>query len=294
MSRVFELFHLSLLVPRQANIFAESPAPSREEWLRQVFAKPFRFSHRKGECHWVPAQTDSPIIAGNVVRSHPRRQHVPPEEGGYETISNEWQGAMVLIDPRHHEDGQKVSFERDDTLGKPRSVLQSMISHVNELPFPPYVIEPEPIFNKRSFWGWASAHENRLHSITFEFVVPNMWGSKSALDQDLRELREIGVGKVRVAMSEGKREDGIDAQSQQVRDGVDYAAQGGGSLTAKAKNGDTYSSTADTLTTKLPTTSAERNDGVGALTKWFQRLLGHEQDDSVGKPTGAVDRPTDG
>lgn len=267
---------------------------SREDWLRLAFSEAFKFSHRKGECHWVPASTGTPIIAGNVVRLHPRRQHAAPEEGGYEIVSNEWQGAIVLIDPTHHDDGQKVSFERDETIGKPRSVLQSMLAHVNAMPDAPYIIEPEPIFNQASFWAWAAAHENRLRSITFDFVVPNMWGSTTGLEEDLKELKEIGVAKARVTLSEGKREDGIDATSQQVRDGVAYAARGGGEITAKAKNGDPYVSTDDAKTTRLPTTSADRNDGVGALTKWFQRLLGREQDDRLDGPDRPDDSTSDG
>jgi hypothetical protein len=67
--------------------------------------------------------------------------------------------------------------------------------------------------------------------------------------------------------NEGQRKDGIDVKSEQVQNGVNYAADGGGSVTAKAKNGDNYTSTDDTKTTRLPTASADRNDGVGALTK---------------------------
>lgn len=281
MARVFEHFHLSLLVPKQSDMFTEKPFPSREDWLRRAFANPFKFRHRRGECFWVPAQTDTEVIAGNVVRSHQRRQHKPPEEGGHEVISNEWQGAMVLIDPRHHSDGQKVSFERDETLGRPRSVLQSMIAHVNLIENAPYIITPEPIFNKSSFWAWSAAHENRLHSISFEFVAPNMFGSKNSLDEEMAELGAIGVAKARINLSAGQRKDGIDARDQRVQNGVDYAAQGGGTVTARAKNGDNYSSTDDTLTTRLPTSSADRNDGVGALTKWFQSLLGRGSDNSM-------------
>lgn len=294
MPGVFELFHMSLLVPRQADIFDKVPMPSREAWLREAFSEPFKFRHRKGECFWVPARTETPVLAGNVVRSHQRRQHKPPEEGGHEIVSNEWQGAMVVIDPRHHDDGQRVSFERDETLGRPRSVLQSMIAYVNALPGAPYIIEPEPIFNKSSFWAWAAAHENRLHSITFEFVVPNMFGSRNAFEEDMADLRDIGVAKARVSWNEGKRKDGIDAQSEQVRNGVDYAAEGGGTVSARAKNGDSYTSTDDTKTTRLPPASADRNEGVGALAKWFQSLLGRESNDRMDSPLGAADRPTDG
>jgi hypothetical protein len=294
MAGVFELFHLSLLEQRQLDLYETPPALTREGWLRQCLGKRFAFEHRNSQVHWVPAETDTAFIIGNLVRSHPRRHHAPPEEGAMEVVSDEWQGAMVVIDPTHHEDGQKVSFERDETIGRPRPVLQSMATHLNALPLAPYAIEPKPIFSEASFWGWAAAHEFRLHSITFDFVVPNMWGSKNALDEDLKQLGSVGVSRVKVAMNEGDKKEGIDAQSQQVRDGVDYAAQGGGSLTAKAKNGDTFTSTNDAAIAKLPTTSAELSGGIKALTKWFPRLLGREQDDSLDGPAGSVDRPADG
>lgn len=286
MPGVFELFHLSLLEKSQISLFEIGPRPSREEWLRIAFGRRFMFEHRRKKYHWVPAQAASDLIAGNVVRSHRRRHHKPPEEGATEIVSDEWQGAMIIIDPATHDDGQKVSFERDETIGKPRSVLPSMLAYVNGLPEAPYVIEPKPIFDKASFWDWAAAHEYRLRRISFEFIVPNMFGSKSALDEDLRDLGKSGVSRVRVQMDEGNRAEGIDAQNQQVRDGIEYAAQGGGDVTATAKNGDRFNSNKDAKTARLPTSSADATGGIQSLTKWFQRLLGREQDDSLDGDSG--------
>jgi hypothetical protein len=110
----------------------------------------------------------------------------------------------------------------------------------------------------------------------------------------MKDLGDAGVSKVRVVMDEGERVDGIDAQNQQIKDGIDYAAQGGGSVTAKAKNGDPFSSTNDAATAKLPTASAECAGGIKALTKWFPRLLGRESNDSVDSPDRDTDRPADG
>ncbi len=100
------------------------------------------------------------------------------------------------------------------------------------------------------------------------------------------------MSRVKVVLNEGDKKEGIDAQSQQVRDGVDYAAQGGGSLTAKAKNGDKFTSTDDAATAKLPTQSADRSGGIKALTKWFPKLLGREQDDSLDGSAGDIDGPS--
>lgn len=291
MPGIFELFHLSLLEVRQIGLFEQGPRPSREDWLRGALADGFTFQHRSTECHWVPAEPIDQVIAGNVLRSHPRRHHVPPEEGGHEVVSDEWQGSLVLIDPTHHDDGQKVSFERDDTLGKPDAVLQSMAAYINALPNAPYVIEPKPIFSESSFWSWAAAHEYRLHSVSFEFVTPNMFGSKTAFDEEMKEFGEAGVATVKMKLDEGGRGGGIDARSEQIRRAVDYSAQGGGSMTAKAKNGDKFSSTGETKTARLPATPEERNGGLKAIAKWFPRLFGREQDDSLGVDTGGPNDP---
>lgn len=274
----FELFHLSL-IEREHDLFSQlQKQPTREEWLREAFSSNFTFEHRARKFYWVPWQPIKGLLVGRVARTHKRAHHTPPEEGAVETISDEWQGSLVLIDPAPHEDGQKVGFERDPTIGRPRSVLQSLLAHVNSLPDAPYAIEPKPIFDENSFWAWSSAHENKLRRITFDFVVPNMWDSASNLDKELRELRSIGVQRAKVSY---EAPDEIDATSTPIKEGVDYASKGGGTVTAKAKNGDTYTSTEKTRTAKLPTTSAEVGGIREAITKWSQRLLGREQSNNV-------------
>lgn len=286
----FELFHLSLIEREfHPDLFNQvpPPVPTREEWLRTAFAQTFTFEHRAKTFYWVPLDPIDGVMFGHVTRTHRRAQHAPPEQGAAEIVKDEWQGSAVLIDPVTHPDGQKVAFERDSTIGRPRSVLQSLLAHVNAMPGAPYAIEPKPIFDENSFWSWASAHENKLRRITFDFVVPNMWDSASNLDRELRELRSIGVQRAKVSY-EGPDE--IDATSTTIKEGVDYASKGGGTVTAKAKNGDSYVSTEKTRTAKLPTTSAERGGLREMITKWSQRLLGREQGDHMADP----DRPPSG
>lgn len=92
-------------------------------------------------------------------------------------------------------------------------------------------------------------------------------------------------------MDDGGRGTGIDALNDQIKQGVDYAAQGGGTITAKAKNGDKFSSTDNTETTSLPASPVERAGGIKALTKWFSKLLGREQNDSMDEPDRDNDSP---
>jgi len=281
MSGTFEIFHLSLVERLQGELFDNPSLWTREKWIAHAFSNRFQFSHRGNDFHWVPMGIDGILIAGNVVRSHLRIHHTPPDEGAEEVASKEWQGALVVIDPSHHDDGQKLSFERDQIIGRPSAVLSSMISYINNLSIAPYVIEPKPIFNQDSFWNWAAAHQFKLKHIVFDFVVPNMWDSKSELDEDLKSLGRIGVQTARVKL---ESKDGIDANGQQVRDGVEYSAKGGGSITAKAKNGDNFRSTNDPKTTKIPATSAERAGGFRVISQWFQKILGREQGNLLDGP----------
>jgi hypothetical protein len=90
-------------------------------------------------------------------------------------------------------------------------------------------------------------------------------------------------------LDDGERATGIDANSETIRNGVDYAAAGGGSLTATAPNGDKFASTDSVATTKLPIQAVDRAEGLRALTQWFQRLLGREDTDTVDRDTGDSD-----
>lgn len=276
MTRTFELFHLSLHENRQMSLFDASNRVSREEWLRQAFSQPFEFDHRQKRFHWVPSNHGE-LISGNLVRMHKRRRHKPPEEGASEETAEEWQGAVIVIDPTHHSDGQKLSFERDVTVGTPRTVLQSMASYINSMPDAPYAIEPMPIFSEASFWNWAAAYEFRLRRIAFVFITPNMFKTKRRFDEDMRELGAAGVAKVRMNFDNGDRGTGIDANSETIRNGVDYAAAGGGSLTATAHNGDKFASSDMAAITKLPTEAVDRTEGLIALSQWFQKLLGRDK-----------------
>lgn len=274
MTKTFELFHLSLLQALQGSIWTEPM--SREAWLRKAFGETFIFHHRGRPFHWVPAPHKGTEIVGTVARTRKRVHHKPPEEGAIEVIDDEWQGALVLVDPTHHDDGQKMAFEQDVSVGKPWPVLQSLFATVNARQEAPYAIEPKPIWDEATFWGWATAHGNLVRRITFDFVVPNMWGSSSDLDDELKALGDDT--NARTAKVTLENPEGVKTDSQHVQDGVDYAARGGGELTARAKNGDKYTSTKRVRKSMLPASPEELAQGLKALTKWFPRLLGRNED----------------
>lgn len=254
---------------------------TREQWLRNAFSRSFEFAHRNKTFHWVPTSLEAPEIVGTVARQHMKAHHLTPDEGAAETISEEWQGAIVVIDPTSHDDGQKLAFEIDATIGRTEAVLASLAAHINETRDATYDIEPKAIWTEREFWAWATAHSNLVKKITFDFAVPNMWSSTSNLEEELRELgRNTGAIKAKVGL---ESPDGVKTDSQQVSDAVQYSAQGAGDITATAINGDKFRSHKSRKMSKLLAMPA---DGIQGLTTWVQKILGREQDDSLDSDTG--------
>lgn len=95
-----------------------------------------------------------------------------------------------------------------------------------------------------------------------------MWGTRNALEEDLAKTKEqTNANEIDVRLS---AEDGVNAESQIVEDGVTYVQQGAGRITARSMNGETFDSNNDVLQTTIPKDeeSSEETRNV------FLRLLG--------------------
>lgn len=168
--------------------------------------------------------------------------------GGEETSSLEWQGAYVVIDPTHHDDGQKMSIE-NDIVGSPLLLTNALFAYLNEDPNAPFTIVPEPLFDSSTFWSFADKNAGVLRSVRFEFVVPNMFGITTNMDADLKEAGEdTGSDRVTLAFSAIK---GIFARSKRILQAVAYAERGGGKIKATSLDGDTYNSDRKLKTAKI-------------------------------------------
>ena len=269
-SRSFLLFHLNLVEIRQPSF--ETFRGTREEWIRRVLKDRFVFAHRRGtELVWVPKYEIGPAIFGVIQRRKEHLRHEAPEHGGGETVIEEWQGAYVLIDPTHHEDGQKMAVENDE-VGRPIALAKSLFQYFNERPDRPYIAKAEIIFDASDFWTFAARHENLVQSITFKFVVPNMWGPQNDLEEDLKDTgKETGSDEVDVTF---RGEDGVLTESDKVKQGVNYAERGAGKVVARALDGEPYSSDDRPKRTKIPKTDLESADAPSIIESMMRRILG--------------------
>ena len=286
--RKFTLFHFSMLPIAQVT-FTMRAGDTRESWLRYALSDTFEFEHLGGSAlHWVPQGTSDECIIGLIQKTKTHELHEPPEKGGGEITREEWQGAYVVVDPTHHDEGQRIAVE-NDVVGRPAALIKSLSRYLNQHNEAPYQIEIEPLWDASRFWAFARSHDNVMKRIDFDFVVPNMWSTESDLDADLRETGQVtGAERVSVGF---RSEHGVSTNNPKVREGVDYAERGAGILSARAMDGSRFRSTKTLLVSKIPAVKA----GAEAMVTYFgglKRIILHRGksptlDDSDGVNDGS-------
>lgn len=286
MNKIFEHFHLNLVEKEQPDLLGQRLP--REQWIRSIFAERFEFRHQNKTFHWVPHGDQSDIILGTVERQRPRIQHRAPHEGATEFEGEEWQGSIVVIDPVHRPDGQKMAFERDRDVGQPNAIVDSLVSHFNRQQDPPFAIVVRSLFDAETFRAFARRHGEVVQYVNFSFVVPNMFfGASTSVDQGLKRIgKSTGAQTVDLRL---QSEDGVKTDSPDVKDALAYAEEGNASVTSKAMNGDLYSSTSRRLTVKMHSILYLANDSRTAVKRWLNQALGRE-----GGSVGDVDSASGG
>lgn len=272
----FELFRLSL-IPRQQRDLLEGPDPTREEYLRRVFGEQRRFKHYGTEFHYVPAPAVSKADAliGRIGRPVIVEENESPDKGLEETTREGWKAAVLVLDPRHHDDGQKIAVGDDRKAGAPSGLLVALIEAINsDNERAAYAIEAAPIADLVSFWQFAERHKGEITKFTFEFVTPNMFGASDNIDEELRAFRDHeNARKVTVSVS---NQDGIVTDTERTRESVEYVARGGGLVRARTKKGSHYNSTNRTTSTSIDQNEESEQSLLVRVSRLASRVLGRE------------------
>ncbi|WP_323796241.1 hypothetical protein [Nisaea sp.] len=245
----FDILRLSLLHTTQIDLeerrLSDGSEFDRETWLQDVFSQQIQFIHRKEIFHFVPIvdQDDSfpGLIAGRIGRLVKVQENEPPERGLTETEREAWHASLVLIDPTHHGDGQKVAFQKDSSIGTPLRLLESLANKINNSGISePFFIEVAPVADLQTFWDFTKKNEGKVTAVTFEFLAPNMFGIHDDYDQEMANLRDNE--KIRRAKLQIESEEGLELDTDRVRFAANYTTRGGGSLKARTSDGKTYDS----------------------------------------------------
>lgn len=233
----FDMIRL-VLVDRPPDLFS-GPAPDREQWLRQVFGQRIVFRHYRSEMHYVPShEAHASLIIGRIGKSTHVEENEPPEAGMGEIERESWIAAAVIIDPVKHADGQKAAVQ--ERVGKPSAIFKSLVRHINESGSHPYIIEANPIVDPATFWEFEAQNRGEITSITFDLFPPNMFGIRSELDREMKDLHK--EEHVHEATLQLKSPDGLVLNTERTKQTVEYTLEGGGNIRAKTKRKKHYNS----------------------------------------------------
>lgn len=275
MAKFFEQFHFSLIEREQIGLFEEQL--TRELWLRKVLRGRFQFRHAGKDFYWVPQDLSDEFIVGVVERQKSQLQRTPPDQGAREIQASIWTGSMVIIDPVHRPDGQKVAFESNSAVGQPKALLSSMVSHLNAGQTHQYVLYFKPLFNGDSFWKFASKFDGSLEYVNFKFTVPNMlFGVGSKVTDGLKRIgSDTGAQEVEVRLDS---KDGVETNSETVKEAVEYAEDGNARVTAKSLTGEYWSSTSRQVTVKMHSVLNFATVAKAEVQGWLKEALGRDKD----------------
>ncbi len=247
----------------------------REDWLRETFGRTIVFSYRGQQFHFVPTtdEIELPFIAGRIGLQSIVRENEPPEAGLEETTRDRWKAIVVLMDPRGHMDGQKVAVEYGTGVAKPLPIFSALVWHIDhEKPAPPYNLEVKSIADASTFWEFVERNRGEVTSVTFEFLSPNMFGIDDDMDREAAELKRIE--KVQKAALTIESENGLNLDSDRVKQTVKYTTRGGGDIKAKAKH-DSFQSNRKAKRVKVPEESLGRSEISRSLRSRVARAISY-------------------
>jgi hypothetical protein len=274
----FELFRLSLVPRDQRRLFDEEI--TKEGYLRRAFTRDWVFQHRGTEFHYKANKKFSTpeALLGRLGRQVTSEENRPPEEDFIEIVHDGWKACVLVVDPTDHADGQKASLQIDRQVGKPNSLMASLIKAINEeYTDAPYSLEAQPIFDSSTFWQFAEENKGLITSLTFEFVVPNgLWSARDNAREGLVRFRDkMSAQKV---ITTFKSEDGLNTDAEPVHDAVSYAEKGSGAIKARAIGKKTFNSqmTPKVVTLKEAEDEMKRESIISRVAQKISEVLGRE------------------
>lgn len=278
MAKVFEHFHLSMIERDQPDLLVKQVA--REQWLRTKLADQIQFRHQGKTFHWVPKNWSDEFVTAVVERKRAKTQHFGPDEGDVsaeEYIGKEWQGSIVIVDPVHRPGGQKLAFENDQAVGQPAAILASLVNRLNEDSSAQYALHYKPLILEGSFSRFAERHGGVLQYVSFKFNVPNMiFGAEKKTETGLKRIgKDTGAQEVEVKL---ESDDGVRAESETITEAVAYAEEGNARITAKARNGDYWSSTRQKVSVKMQSILDFAKEKKATVNQWLREALDSDPD----------------
>ncbi|RCK51909.1 hypothetical protein [Thalassospira xiamenensis] len=257
----------------------EKSVINRELWLRDVFSKQFEFAYRGSSIFFVPEPSetttiDPKYIVGWLARDRTMSERSAPWEGLEPKRHLFWKAALILIDPTHHEDGQKIAFQYQQEVGKPEPILDALAKYLSnplEQSWGPYSVSIYPIIHEKSFFIFAEQHRGKIKEITYEISVPNMFNSPDDFSNEMRDLRDrANVSKVRAKLMSDET---INTDASQLSEVAEHVEKGGGEIQAKTISGEHYRSSEHAVSVEVQEPNPESDEDTQGFWNRIGRAL---------------------
>lgn len=213
-----------------------------------------------------------------IYRIAPKRLTRRETEDFQEELLEDWPSIQVIVwnDPTK----QIIAIQdRQKAFQNTKSVLKVILQVINiALENHQLKVYAEPITRKEAFWDIISEYQGRIKDIRFELITPNMANISGALSDDLKDLAK-NTNTAKTTLEINSDDDSvltINRQNAQINGLVNYASEGGGNITLRARGINKSIKTSDTIKSLEINELEISGDTIGIVISMLDKILNEE------------------
>ena len=226
------LCRFSFIENAQPELGEEFSLPERRDFISRFLGKKFEFFAARGQqFSYYPIQTEGNFIYGSVNRWHSETTESNPEDPFQPVEGGHWEHATFVFNA--HPDQQVFGVEHNQKVGRPLAIAKNIARSLDDRSERrQYSTQVFSINSQQGFWAAIEEFEGTVTSLEFNLTMPNPTGIG---DETKRVLKQIGHETRAQNLKETlSNPDGMELDSDHVRDRVKYVEDGGGDVSAKS------------------------------------------------------------
>lgn len=216
------LYDLKDLIAQKNKYFHQAVMSLKESWKDTSKKKYWYEIYRHTEKSIMLITSRQKNV--KVIREDHTEKDVDSFPFCYVIIDNDKDNQIIAIQ-------ESTEFRAKTILKKIEKALQHFLSKKY------LIIKFSPIYKEDNFWDFVSKYDEKITSLSFDLITPNMSNISSRLSEDLKKTAKA-TGTVETNLKFNAASKGALKLSQDNHelDGlVNYAAQGGGGIFVKVK-----------------------------------------------------------
>lgn len=238
-------YRISLTKREVGRIIEESgdfEPESKQQFLMNALRENREFAGKGFSYHYAFVDRVDEFIFGRIGRQRIENAADGPESGFEEKRERVWHAANIVIDTSGSADGQKVAMEKNSDVGSPTAIIKNLIHQINQDAIrSAWTAHVNPITESTEFWQAVEENRGKITELELKFIAPNILGGTDKTRQALRKLRdEANMEETQFKLK--NRDGNLEPDTPEVREELDYIAEGGGEVKLKSGKSILYSS----------------------------------------------------